>query len=128
PGTQPPLIIQYNASNVPVIQLGLGSNTLSEQQLYDAGNQYIRPGLAVVRGAQLPAPYGGKVRQIMVDLDPQKLYAWGISPTEISDAIAAQNLVLPAGTTKIGQQEYPIVLNSSPARVAALNELPIKTV
>ncbi len=128
PGTQPPLIIQYNASNVPVLQLSLSSDTLTEQQLFDYGNQYIRPGLAVVQGAQLPWPYGGKVRQIMVDLDPEKLYAWGISPSQVSDAIAAQNLVIPSGTTKIGKQEYPVILNSSPPLVNAINQMPIKTV
>jgi multidrug efflux pump subunit AcrB len=128
PGIQPPLIIQYNASNVPVLQLGLSSDTLTEQQLFDYGNQYIRPGLAVVQGAQLPWPYGGKVRQIMVDLDPSKLYAWGIAPSDVSNAIANQNLVIPSGTAKIGTQEYPVLLNSSPAVVNAINQMPIRTV
>jgi multidrug efflux pump subunit AcrB len=128
PGTQPPLIIQYNASNVPILQLGLGSDKLSEQQLFDYGTQFIRTGLITVQGAQIPWPYGGKQRQIMVDLDPQRLYAWGISPSDVSNAISAQNLVLPAGTTKIGTQEYAVHLNSSPTVVDTLNDLPIKTV
>ncbi|MGD0462687.1 MAG: efflux RND transporter permease subunit [Tepidisphaeraceae bacterium] len=128
PGSQPPLIIQYNASNVPILQLGLGSDKLSEQQLFDYGVQFIRTGLVTVQGAQIPYPYGGKMRQIMVDLDPQRLYAWGISPADVSNAISAQNLVLPAGTTKIGTQEYAVHLNSSPTVVDSLNDLPIKTV
>ncbi|MGA2440453.1 MAG: efflux RND transporter permease subunit, partial [Tepidisphaeraceae bacterium] len=128
PGTQPPLIIQYNASNVPILQLGLGSDKLSEQQLFDNGVQFIRTGLITVQGAQIPYPYGGKQRQIMVDLDPERLYAWGISPSDVSNAISAQNLVLPAGTTKIGTQEYAVHLNSSPTVVDTLNDLPIKTV
>jgi multidrug efflux pump subunit AcrB len=128
PGTQPPLIIQYSASNVPILQLSLGSDTLPEQDLFDQGNQFIRAGLAVVRGAEVPYPYGGKQKQIMVDLDPEKLYSFGISPTDVSNAIVAQNLVLPAGTSKIGDQEYPVRLNSSTSTVDALNDLPIKTV
>ncbi len=127
-GSQPPLIIQYNASNVPILQLGLGSDKLSEQQLFDYGTQFIRTGLITVQGAQIPWPYGGKQRQIMVDLDPERLYAWGISPSDVSNAISAQNLVLPAGTTKIGTQEYAVHLNSSPTVVDTLNDLPIKTV
>jgi multidrug efflux pump subunit AcrB len=128
PGTQPPLVIQYNASNVPILQLGLGSDKLSEQQLFDYGVQFIRTGLITVQGAQIPYPYGGKQRQIMVDLDPERLYAWGISPSDVSNAISNQNLVLPAGTTKIGAQEYAVHLNSSPTVVDSLNDLPIKTV
>ena len=128
PGSQPPLIIQYNASNVPILQLGLGSDKLSEQQLFDYGTQFVRTGLVTVQGAQIPWPYGGKQRQIMVDLDPQRLYAWGISPSDVSNAISNQNLVLPAGTTKIGSQEYAVHLNSSPTVVDTLNDLPIKTV
>ncbi|MGD0389097.1 MAG: efflux RND transporter permease subunit [Tepidisphaeraceae bacterium] len=128
PGCQPPLIIQYNASNVPILQLGLGSDKLSEQALFDYSTQFIRTGLITVQGAQIPWPYGGKQRQIMVDLDPDRLYAWGISPSDVSNAISSQNLVLPAGTTKIGSQEYAVHLNSSPTVVDTLNDLPIKTV
>jgi CzcA family heavy metal efflux pump len=128
PGTQPPLIIRYSASNVPILQLGLGSDKLSEQELFDVSNNVIRTQLATVQGAQIPYPYGGKQPAIMVDLDPERLYSWGISASDVSDAISAQNLILPAGTTKIGTQEYPVLLNSSPLKADELNNLPIKTV
>ena len=128
PGTQPPLIIRYNASSVPILQLSLSSETLPEQQLYDYAMNFIRPQLVNVPGVQIPAPYGGKQRQIMVDLDPERLYAWGISPSDVSAALNAQNLILPAGSTKIGAQEYQVRINSSPATIAALNDLPIKTI
>jgi len=113
---------------VPILQLGLSSDTMPEQTLFDMSNTIIRTSLATVQGAQVPYPYGGKQPQIMVDLDPERWYAWGISPAEVSDAIAAQNLIVPAGTTKIGNQEYPVILNSSPLRAEELNDLPIKTV
>jgi multidrug efflux pump subunit AcrB len=128
PGTQPPLIIRYNASSVPILQLSLRSDTLSEQQLFDYTVNFIRPQLVTIPGVQMPYPYGGKQRQIMVDLDPERLYAWGLSPADVSDAINAQNLILPAGSTKIGRQEYQVKLNSSPDTVSALNDLPIRTV
>jgi multidrug efflux pump subunit AcrB len=127
PGATPPLIIPYSASNVPVLQLGLSSPTLDEQQIYDIGTNFLRPGLATVQGAQLPLPIGGKQREIVVDLDPSKLYAWGLSPSDISNAVNAQNLVLPSGTVKIGPQEYPILVNDSPAVVDGFNRLPMKT-
>jgi multidrug efflux pump subunit AcrB len=128
PGTQPPLIIRYNASNVPILQLSLSSKSLTEQQLFDYAVNFIRPQLITIPGVQMPYPYGGKQRQIMVDLDPDRLYAWGISPADVSNAINTQNLILPAGSTKIGTQEYQVRLNSSPDTVAALNDLPIRTV
>jgi multidrug efflux pump subunit AcrB len=128
PGATPPLIIPYSASNVPIIQLGLSSATLDEQQINDIGTNFLRPGLATVQGAQLPLPMGGKQREIVVDLDPQKLYAWGLSPSDISNAVNAQNLVLPSGTVKIGLQEYPILVNASPPVVDGFNSLPIKTI
>jgi multidrug efflux pump subunit AcrB len=128
PGTTPPLIIPYSASNVPIVQLGLSSPTLDEQQIYDIGTNFLRPGLATVQGAQLPLPIGGKQREIVVDLDTEKLYAWGLSPSDISNAVNAQNLVLPSGTVKIGRQEYPILPNASPPTVAGFDDLPIKTV
>jgi multidrug efflux pump subunit AcrB len=128
PGATPPLIIPYSASNVPIIQLGLSSATLDEQQINDIGTNFLRPGLATVQGAQLPLPMGGKQREIVVDLDPQKLYAWSLSPSDISNAVNAQNLVLPSGTVKIGLQEYPILVNASPPVVDGFNSLPIKTV
>ena len=128
PGTTPPLIIQYSASNVPILQLGLSSKTLSEQQLYDLGLNFIRTQLATVQGAQVPLPYGGKSRQIMVDIDPAKLYGKGLSPTDVSNAINVQNVILPAGTQKIGDREYNVRLNSSPEVLQILNDLPIKQV
>jgi multidrug efflux pump subunit AcrB len=127
PGTQPPLVIQYSASNVPILQLSFASDTLSEQGMFDQAVNFVRPRLVTVPGVQIPYPYGGKQRQVMVDLDPERLYAWGISPSDVSAAIGAQNLILPAGTTKIGTQEYPVVLNSSPLQADDLNNLPIKT-
>ena len=128
PGTTPPLILQYSASNVPILQLGLTSKTLSEQQLYDLGLNFIRTQLATVQGAQVPLPYGGKSRQIMVDLDPQKLFGKGLSPADVSSALNAQNVILPAGTQKIGDREYNVRLNSSPELLQTLNDLPIKQV
>jgi multidrug efflux pump subunit AcrB len=128
PGTQPPLVIQYSASNVPILQLSFSSDTLPEQRMFDLAINLVRPRLVTVPGIQIPFPYGGKQRQVMVDLDPERLYAWGISPSDVSAAIGAQNLILPAGTIKIGPQEYPVVLNSSPLKADDLNDLPIKTV
>ena len=128
PGTTPPLILQYSASNVPILQLGLTSKTLSEQDLYDLGLNFIRTQLATVQGAQVPLPYGGKSRQVMVDIDPQKLFGKGLSPADVSNALNAQNVILPAGTQKIGDREYNVRLNSSPELLQALNDLPIKQV
>jgi multidrug efflux pump subunit AcrB len=128
PGATPPLIIQYSASNVPILQLGLSSATLNEQQILDLGTNFLRPGLVTVRGAQMPLPVGGKFREIMVDLDPQKLFAWGISPAAVSSLLAQQNVVLPSGTAKIGLQEYPIIFNGSPPSAAGFNDLPLKYV
>jgi multidrug efflux pump subunit AcrB len=127
-GTQPPLILEYNASDVPILQLSLGSDTIPEQQLFDIAINQLRPQLIIIPGVQIPYPYGGKQRNVVVDLDPDKLFAYGISPNDVSAAVNAQNLILPAGTAKIGKQEYEIVLNSSPLKAAELNNLPIKTV
>lgn len=128
PGIFPPLVMRYNAANVPIVQVSLGSEVLSEQQLFDYATTGLRPGMATVPGAQIPYPYGGKVRQIMVDIDPEKLFAWKLSAADVSAAINAQNLIAPAGTAKIGAQEYNIRLNSSPEVVAAIADLPIKSV
>jgi multidrug efflux pump subunit AcrB len=128
PGMQPPLVIRYSASNVPILQLAISSPTLSEQELFDLTVNFLRPRLVTIPGIQIPYPYGGKQRQIMVDLDPDKLYAYNVSPADVSDAVNAQNLILPAGTAKIGPQEYQVRLNSSPGVVDALNDLPVKTV
>src|SRR6201992_897063 len=110
-GTTPPLVITYDASTVPILQLGLSGQGLSEQQLNDLGVNFIRPQLATVPGAAVPIPYGGKVRQIMVDIDSQELTAKGLSATDIVNAVNAQNVILPAGTAKIGRTEYNVGLN-----------------
>jgi len=128
PGTQPPLVIQYNASSVPILQLSISSPTIPEQELFDDTVKILRPPLTTIPGIQIPYPYGGRQRNIMVDLEPDKLYALGLSPADVSAAVNAQNLILPAGSTKIGKQELPVRLNSSPEAVATLNDLPIKTV
>src|SRR5262247_3761457 len=128
PGAVPPLIIQYNASSVPIIQLALSGKTLSEAQLYDYGIYRIRQQIAPIQGITLPLPYGGKPRQIMVDLDPQALLAKSISAGDVSNAVNLQNLTLPSGSVKLGPQEYRVSLNSSPDAVSALNELPVKVV
>ena len=126
PGTTPPLVITYSASSVPVIQLALSGEGLSEQQLFDLGNNTIRAQLATVQGAAIPFPYGGKQRQIQVDLDLAALKAKGLSPTDVVNAISAQNLILPAGTSKIGGFEYSVETNSSPTSIDGLNDLPIR--
>jgi multidrug efflux pump subunit AcrB len=128
PGAVPPFILQYNASSVPIIQLALSSKTLSEAQLYDYGIYRIRQQIAPIQGITLPLPYGGKPRQIMVDLDPQALLAKSISAADVSNAVNLQNLTLPSGSVKLGPREYRVSLNSSPDAVAALNELPVKVV
>src|SRR5450631_2879233 len=115
PGTTPPFILSYNASSVPILQLALSSETLSEAQIFDLGNSVIRTGLSTVQGASMPYPFGGKQRQVQVDLDPQALRANGLSANDVVTAIGAQNLILPAGTQKIGPLEYYIKLNASPA-------------
>ncbi|ANC45222.1 efflux RND transporter permease subunit [Pandoraea pnomenusa] len=127
PGTLPPNIITYNASTVPVLQLGLSSKTLPEQSLYDLGNSFIRTQLATVQGAAVPLPYGGKVRQIMVQLDTRALQAKGLAPIDVVNAVNAQNLILPGGTAKIGAREYNVRIDGSTQSVDALNDLPVKT-
>ncbi len=126
PGIFSPTIIQYDASSVPVLQLGLSSDSLSQQQLYDYGQNFIRTQLATVAGASVPLPFGGQSPQIMVDLDPNAMFANHLSAADVSDAFAAQNLILPAGTAKIGNREYVVQLNSSPKDVEGLNGLPLK--
>jgi CzcA family heavy metal efflux pump len=128
PGSTPPLVAIYSASTVPVIQIGLTSDSLSEQALFDVGNNFIRTQLATVQGAALPFPYGGKQRLIAVDLDSAALQAKGLSPVDIVNAVNAQNLILPTGTAKLGSLEYTVEMNGSPQTVAELNDLPIKTV
>ena len=126
PGTLPPLVISYNASTVPILQLALSSQTLPEQQLYDLGNNFIRTQLATVQGAAIPLPFGGKVRQIMVDINSQAMQARGLSPLDVVNAVNAQNLILPGGTAKIGALEYNVNLNASPQTVDELNQMPVK--
>src|SRR6266436_709241 len=128
PGITPPLVISYNASSVPILQLGLSGKGLSEQQLNDLGLNFIRPQLATIQGASVPIPYGGKVRQIMVDIDSQKLLAKGLSPLDVVNAVNTQNVVLPSGTAKIGSTEYNVGLNGNPPTVGELNDLPVRVV
>ncbi|HMG21576.1 MAG TPA: efflux RND transporter permease subunit, partial [Kofleriaceae bacterium] len=127
-GTVPPLIMQYSATAVPIMQIALESDTLSEQQLFDYGVNYIRSEISTIPGAQIPFPYGGKQRQIMVDIDPQRLHALGLSPRDVQAALAAQNVILPSGTVKLGSNEYPISITSSPETLAEIAGLPIRTV
>ena len=128
PGITPPLVISYSASSIPVIQLGLSSPTLSEQQLNDLAINALRPQLITIPGAAVPFPYGGKSRVVSVDLDPQALLAKGITPADVVGAVNAQNLILPGGTAKIGTVEYSVRMNGSPQTIAGLNALPVRTV
>ncbi|WP_292833493.1 efflux RND transporter permease subunit [Nostoc sp. JL33] len=128
PGITPPFIIQYNASSVPIIQMSVSSKTLPEEALFDYATNFVRTQLATVQGASVPLPYGGKPRQIMVDIDPQAMLANGISAQDVTNAVSAQNLVLPAGDMKIGDRDFAVQINNSPDVVSALNDLPIKQV
>jgi len=128
PGTTPPLVITYNASTVPILQLALSSHSLSEQQLFDYGTNFIRTRLITIPGAAVPYPYGGKQRQVQVDLNTTALQSKGLSPLDVVNAVSAQNLILPSGTAKIGPFEYNVEMNGSPQSIAELNSLPIKTV
>ena len=125
-GTQPPLIMNYSASSVPILQLGLSSDTISESQLNDLGINFVRPQLVTVPGAVVPYPYGGKMRQVQVSLDPALLQQKNLSPADVLDALEKQNLVLPTGTAKIGEFEYDIRVNASPETITQLADLPIK--
>jgi multidrug efflux pump subunit AcrB len=128
PGIQPPIVVQFNASSVPVLQLSLSSDSLSEQQLYDYGIYRVRQQLAPVPGVTLPTPAGGKYRQIMVDLDPAKLISRGLTPLDVVNAVNAQNLTLPSGTAKIGNTQYSVLTNATPASIDDLNNIPIRAV
>lgn len=128
PGIQPPLILTYNASSVPVLELALSGHGLSEQQLFDIGNNFFRTQLATVQGASIPYPYGGKFRQVQVDIDSAKLQARHLSPQDVVNALGAQNLIVPGGTEKIGTFEYQMETNSAPKTIEGLNDLPVKTV
>ena len=126
PGIEPPVIVQFNASSVPVLQLSLSSDNLNEQQLYDFGIYRIRQDLAPVPGVTLPTPAGGKYRQIMVDIDPDKLLSRGLTPLDIVNAVNTQNLTLPSGTAKIGDIQYTVRTNATPATIHDLNMMPVK--
>src|SRR6476660_3197934 len=128
PGTFPPQVLKYDAASVPILQLGLSSQTLKEQEIFDLGNNFIRTPLATVQGATVSFPFGGKNRQVMVDLDLNDLYAKHLSPIDVSNALNLQNLIVPAGTAKFAGTEYPVRLNSSLPSVSDFNNLPIKTV
>jgi multidrug efflux pump subunit AcrB len=128
PGIFPPLIIQYNAASVPVLLASLNSDQLSEEQLNDLGNNFIRTQLVTIQGAAIPVPYGGKLPVVNVDIDPDALYARGLSPQDVANAILTQNVILPAGTVKIGPREYDVATNSSPEVLQDLNRIPIRYV
>ena len=128
PGTTPPSIIKYDASSVPILQLGLESPAMSEQELFDMGQNFIRTQLATIQGAAVPLPYGGKFRAVMVDLNPEQLFAKGLSPADVSTALGNQNLILPAGDIKIGNKDYQVKVNSSPRILDEMNMLPVKVV
>src|SRR5437773_2793911 len=128
PGITPPFIVRYSATSVPIVQIAVSSDTLTEQQIFDYAANFIIQRLGTVQGARVPQPWGGKQRQVMVDLDLDALYARGLSPNDVSAAITNQNLIIPAGTAKMGAIEYNIKLNSSPDVVDAFNQIPVKTV
>src|ERR1700733_8111346 len=128
PNITPPLVLRYGATDVPIIQLSLSSGSLPDTKLNDLGQNIIRPDLAVVHGAEVPYPYGGKPRVIMVDLDQQALQARGLSPSDVSEALLNQNVILPAGDVKIGTKDYTLSMNNSPDVIEAINDFPIKTV
>ena len=127
-GIQPPIVVQYNASSVPVLQISLSSDTLNEQQLYDYGIYKLRQLLAPIHGVTLPTPAGGKYRQIMVDIDPNKLLAKGLTPLDVVNAVNTQNLTLPSGTQKIGDTQYTVRTNATPSTIEDLNNIPIRVV
>ncbi|RQH03688.1 efflux RND transporter permease subunit [Paraburkholderia dinghuensis] len=127
PGINPPFILRYNASTVPILRLSLSSMQLTEQELFDYGNNFLKTQLATVPGASAPLPYGGKQRQIMVDIDQRALQQHNLSPMDVVNAISVQNLILPSGTAKIGSTEYSVLMNASPNTLAGLNDIPVKT-
>jgi multidrug efflux pump subunit AcrB len=128
PGITPPYIVRYSATSVPVVQIAVSSDTLTEQQIFDYAANFIIQRLGTVQGARVPQPWGGKQRQVMVDLDLEALYGRGLSPNDVSTAIANQNLIIPAGTAKMGATEYVVKLNSSPDVIDAFNQIPVRTV
>ena len=125
-GVTPPLVIVYNASSVPILQLALSGKTLQEQELNDIGMNFLRPQLVTVPGAAVPYPYGGKQRQVMIDLNPAELQSKGLSPFDVVNAVSTQNLILPSGTAKIGQFEYDVDMNASPQKISEIADFPVK--
>src|SRR5277367_4572613 len=128
PGATPPLIVNYSASTVPVLQLALSGNVLTEQSLADLGMNFVRPRLVTVQGAGIPWPFGGKSPQVMFDLDTAAMQSRGLTGQDVASALAAQNLLTPAGTEKIGDYEYTVNLNNAPSNISDLGDLPIKNV
>src|SRR5258708_3132530 len=128
PGITPPYIVRYSATSVPIVQIAVSSDTLTEQQILDYCANFVIQQLGTVQGARVPQPWGGKQRQVMVNLDPDALYSYGLSPADVSTAIGVQNLIIPAGTAKMGSREYNVKINSSPDMIEAFNDIPIKTV
>jgi multidrug efflux pump subunit AcrB len=128
PGIQPPNVLRFNAGNVPVAQINVSSNTLGEQQLFDYGLNFLRVRLFTIPGTSIPGPYGGKQRQIMVDVDPAATAAKGLSPTDVVQSLLQSNVIVPAGTAQIGSTEYSVKLNSSPSTVEQFNAIPVKVV
>src|SRR5438105_5894739 len=128
PGMFPANVLKYDAASVPILQLGLSSKTLREQEMFDLGQNFIRTQLGTVQGASVSYPFGGKTRAVMVDLNQDELYAKQLSPIDVSNALNLQNLILPAGTAKLAETEYLVRVNSSPIVLDELNNLPIKTV
>ncbi|HSD86047.1 MAG TPA: efflux RND transporter permease subunit, partial [Kofleriaceae bacterium] len=128
PGGVPPLIMQYSATSVPIMMLALETDSLSEQQLFDYGINFIRSEISTIPGAQIPYPYGGKQRQVMVDIDPRRLHGLGLSPRDVQVALGEQNVILPTGTAKLGNNEYPVLMASTPETLDELANLPVKTV
>src|ERR1700742_2198826 len=128
PNITPPLVIRYGATDVPIIQLSLSSNSLPDTKLNDLGQNIIRPDLAVVHGAEVPYPYGGKPRVIMIDLDQEAMSARGLSPADVVTAIQQQNVIRPSGDVKIGPKDYTIAMNNSPDAIDAINQFPVKQV
>src|SRR6202044_405114 len=128
PGITPPYVLSYNAATVPILQLALSSTQLPEMKLFDLGQNFIRPQVATVAGAAVPSPYGGKILQAQVDLDQQAMQTHNVSADDVVNAISAQNLVLPAGTEKIGKFEWNVNLNASPTLLDHINDLPLKKV
>lgn len=128
PGITPPLVIKYTASAIPVIQLGMSSTTLSEKELFDSALNILRPQIVTIPGIAMPFPYGGKVRAVSVDIDPQALLAKGMTSSDVINAITTQNLTLPSGTSKIDDTEFNISLNASPTSIEGLNDIPVKTI